>query len=171
MMFCYSFLVWHPKLLGVDICLQQNVYVPSEIMVFRCPFQPSGVVFTSAPCVSCEDSIVRCRILPFPAGTFPLGNIPSCSTIHYVMNLALTNLIWRHFFCKIVGQFLAKCVSMPARSSMDILHFCFVIATLNFCNMQLLKKRGSVFMILHKLVTADEKTYKICSFSLLATFI
>ena len=82
MMFCYSFLVWHSKLLGVDICLQQNVYVPSEIMVFRCPFQPSGVVFTSAPCVSCEDSIVRCRILPFPAGTFPLSNIPSCSTIH-----------------------------------------------------------------------------------------
>ena len=60
---------------------------------------------------------------------------------------------------------------MLARSSLDILHFCFVIATLNFCNMQLLKKRGSAFMILDKRVTADEQTYKICSFSLLATFI
>ena len=35
------------------------------------------------------------------------------------------------FFCKIVGQPSEKCVSMPARSSMDILQFCFVITTLN----------------------------------------
>ena len=37
--------------------------------------------------------------------------------------------------------------------------------------MLLLKKRGSAFMILHKREIADEKMYKICSFSLLATFI
>ena len=132
MMFCYSFLVWHPDLLGgwyvftakyirtkwnhglqmSFLAIRCCLYLCSLCLVWRFHCLLSYIAVSSEYVSSGQYSFLR---------DYPLGNEFSAHK-RYMKTL----------FCKIVSQLLAKCVSMPARSSTDTLHVCFVVSTLNF---------------------------------------